>query len=288
MRVAQGVHQLARSVARHLRHHRQQQRVGGDVEGHAEEDVGAALVELQRQPAPGIAGGGSTDPELEEHVAGRERHRRQLADVPRRHQVTPRVGVAADARDHRCQLIDGATAGGGPGTPLAPVDRPQLTARVGPLVPDGHPVRLQRADVGVAGEEPEQLVDDRPGVHPLGGEEGEARREVEPHLPAEGRERAGAGAVLLLDAVREDVTEQVEVLLHRSGSQPRWRGRPATAAAPLAARGAASTAVTAGPRGLAPLGGGLGASASSASHGKKRARCSGDGSGQLSYLPNHR
>ena len=38
--------------------------------------------------------------------------------------------------------------------------------------------------------------------------------EVEAHLPAEGGERAGAGAVALRHAVIEDVAEQVEVLLH--------------------------------------------------------------------------
>jgi hypothetical protein len=51
----------------HLRHHHGQQRVGGDVERHAEEDVGRALVELAGQPAVG-------DVELEQAVAGRQRH----------------------------------------------------------------------------------------------------------------------------------------------------------------------------------------------------------------------
>ena len=46
-----------------------QQRIGGDVEGHAEEHVGGALVELAGEPAVG-------DVELEQAVAGRQRHRR--------------------------------------------------------------------------------------------------------------------------------------------------------------------------------------------------------------------
>jgi hypothetical protein len=47
-----------------LRDHQRQQRVRGDIERHAEEDVGAALVELARQPAVGHV-------ELEQRVAGR-------------------------------------------------------------------------------------------------------------------------------------------------------------------------------------------------------------------------
>ena len=50
-----------------------QQRIGRDVERHAQEDVGGALVELAGQPAVG-------DIELEQAVAGRQRH---LVDVGR-------------------------------------------------------------------------------------------------------------------------------------------------------------------------------------------------------------
>ena len=39
--------------------------------------------------------------------------------------------------------------------------------------------------------------------------------EVEAHLMAEHRQRAGAGAVVLLHAVGEDPLHQVEVLAHR-------------------------------------------------------------------------
>jgi hypothetical protein len=57
-----------------LRDHVREQRVAGDVERHAQEDVGAALVQLAGQLAVG-------DVELEEGVAGRQRH---LRDVGRR------------------------------------------------------------------------------------------------------------------------------------------------------------------------------------------------------------
>src|ERR1700730_17797919 len=47
--VAERVHEVARLQSRHLRHHHGEQRVGGDVEGHAEEHVAGTLVELARQ-----------------------------------------------------------------------------------------------------------------------------------------------------------------------------------------------------------------------------------------------
>ena len=42
--VAEGVDELAGGEPRHLRHHVGQEGIGGDVERHAEEEVGAALV----------------------------------------------------------------------------------------------------------------------------------------------------------------------------------------------------------------------------------------------------
>src|SRR6478735_978587 len=53
MRVAERVHEIAGLEARHLRHHHRQQRVGSDVEGHAEKHVGRTLIELARQFAIG-------------------------------------------------------------------------------------------------------------------------------------------------------------------------------------------------------------------------------------------
>jgi hypothetical protein len=46
VRIAKRMHEIAGLQARDLRHHHGQQRIGGDVEGHAQEDVGRALVEL--------------------------------------------------------------------------------------------------------------------------------------------------------------------------------------------------------------------------------------------------
>jgi hypothetical protein len=201
------VHELAGLEVRHLGHHRREQRVGGDVERHAQEDVGAALVELAGEPAFG-------DVELEQRMAGGQRHARQVRRVPCRHHEAPRVGIAPDLLEQPRDLVDGAAVGRGPRAPLRAVNGAQLALLVRPFVPDADAVLLQVAHVGAALQEPEQLVDDAFGVDLLGREQGEARAQVEAHLVAEDRKRAGAGAVGLARAVLEDVAQQLEVGLH--------------------------------------------------------------------------
>src|ERR671921_1194101 len=66
--------------------HPGEQRVAGDVERHAEEHVRAALVQLAGQPPAG-------DVELEQRVAGRERHLGQRRHVPGRDDHAPGIGV---------------------------------------------------------------------------------------------------------------------------------------------------------------------------------------------------
>src|SRR6185312_7543382 len=80
-------------------------------------------------------------------------------------------------------------------------------------------------DVGVAGQEPEQLIDDRLEVQLLGGEQREAVVERKAHLVAEYRERAGAGAVTLLHAALENLFHQFEILPHRPPLLPAALGR---------------------------------------------------------------
>src|SRR5690606_4283673 len=85
---------------------------------------------------------------------------------------------------------------------------------VGPFVPDADLVFLQVGDVGLALQEPQQLVDDRAQVQLLGGDQGEALAQVEAHLPAEHAAGAGAGAVGLVGAMFQDMCQQLQVLLH--------------------------------------------------------------------------
>ena len=52
-----------------------------------------------------------------------------------------------------------------------------------------------------------------------GGGERKAGREVESHLVTEHRQRAGAGAIVLLHAVGKHAFHQVEILAHGSDPQ---------------------------------------------------------------------
>src|SRR5688572_20825887 len=76
VRIAEGVDELTRFQAGYLRDHHRQQRVTGDVERHAEEDVSRTLIQLARQSS-------IRHIELEEAVAWRQGHPGNVRDVPR-------------------------------------------------------------------------------------------------------------------------------------------------------------------------------------------------------------
>ena len=54
---------------------------------------------------------------------------------------------------------------------------------------------------------------------------GKPRRKIEPHLLAEDRARAGAGAVALLHALFQNSFHQVEILAHRLFGEIRLESR---------------------------------------------------------------
>src|SRR5690606_27176449 len=147
-------------------------------------------------------------------VARLQRHLRQVGHGPGTAHEPARVRVAPDLLDHPADLVDLAAVAAGPAAPLPAVDRPQLALFVGPFVPDADLVFLQVGDVGLALQEPQQLVDDRAQVQLLGGDQREALAQVEAHLPAEHAARAGTRAVRLVGAVLEHVGQQLQVLLH--------------------------------------------------------------------------
>ena len=91
MRIAESVDELARLQTGHLRHHHREQRIGRDVERHAEEDIGRALIELAGELAV-------ADIELEQAVARRQRHLLDVGGVPGGHDQAARIGVALDLR----------------------------------------------------------------------------------------------------------------------------------------------------------------------------------------------
>ena len=174
---------------------------------HAQEDVGAALVELAGQLAAGHV-------ELEQRVAGRQLHVRYVGHVPGRDDHAARVRIVPDLVHHLRNLVDVFAIRRRPAAPLVAVDRAQVAVGVGPLVPDGDAVFLQVGDVGRALQEPQQLVDDGLQVDLLGRQEGETLLQVEAHLVAEDGQGAGAGAVRLDGAMLFYMAHEFEVLAH--------------------------------------------------------------------------
>ena len=209
-----------------------QQRVRGDVERHAQEDIGAALVDLARHPAV-------RHMKLNETVAGGKRHAVELADVPSAHDDPARVRILAQLLDHASDLVDVTSVSGCPGAPLPAVYGAELALLVRPLVPDRDTPLLERADIRLAAQEPEQLFDHGLEVYALGRDEWKARGEVETQLLSEHRERAGARAIHFAGTVLTDVAHQVEVGAHFRRSFRKARG--ARKRRPSIARPAAST-----------------------------------------------
>ena len=73
--IAEGVDEIAELESADLRDHHRQQRIRSDVERHAEENIGAALIKLAREF-------GVSDVKLEKRMAWHQRHLVEVADVP--------------------------------------------------------------------------------------------------------------------------------------------------------------------------------------------------------------
>ena len=97
---------------------------------------------------------------------------------------------------------------------MRPVDRAEIAIGVGPFVPDRNAVVLEIFDVGIAFEKPQQFVHDGFQRQLLGGQYRKTGGQIEAHLMAEYRQRAGAGAVVFFRAVRENPFKQIVVLIH--------------------------------------------------------------------------
>jgi len=80
--VATGPDEVAHLQVALLRHHVREQRVAGNVERHAQKDVGAALVQLAAEFAFAAGRSGWGHVELEERVARHQRHLVQVGHVP--------------------------------------------------------------------------------------------------------------------------------------------------------------------------------------------------------------
>src|SRR3954470_10913005 len=80
------------------RKHVRQQRIGSDVERNAEEDVGAALVKLQVEPASGDLG-------LKQAMTRRQCHPGDFTWVPGGDDLAPRIRIAANELDQVSDLV---------------------------------------------------------------------------------------------------------------------------------------------------------------------------------------
>ena len=124
---------------------------------------------------------------MKEHVAGSERHLVELRDVPCAHDEAPARGIFFDLIDDAVNLIDDGAIGAVPVGPLRAVDAAEISFFVGPLIPNRDAVFVQVTHVGVAAQEPEQLVDDRLEMQLLRGEQRKSFAQIEPRLRAENR-----------------------------------------------------------------------------------------------------
>ena len=81
MEIAERVDEVAGFVIADLGDHVSEERVGSDVERHAEKEIGTALIELARKA--GLAAVfGFVDVELKQQVTRRKCHAIEVADVP--------------------------------------------------------------------------------------------------------------------------------------------------------------------------------------------------------------
>src|SRR3954447_14439173 len=218
MHITEGVDEVARLQPGHLRHHHRKQSIRCDVERHPEKYIARALIELARQFAVGHI-------ELEQAVARRQRHLVDVRRIPCTDDQAARNRVAPDHVDHVRYLVDAASVRSRPGSPLRSIDRAEIAIGVGPFVPDRNAVVFEIFDVGLAGEKPQQLVHDRLQRQLLRCQHRKSGGQIEAHLVAEDRQRAGTGAVAFLRAVGKDSLKQVVILVHDVTYEPLVQGK---------------------------------------------------------------
>ena len=174
----------------------------------AEEDVRAALIQLAAQFA-------ILNEKLEQSMARRQRHLPDFANVPRTDDVPPAVGIFFDLRDDLVNLVDRAAVGGAPVAPLRAIDAAQITIAVGQFIPDRHAVLVEILGIGVAAQEPEQLVDDRFEVEFFGGQHRKTISQRKSRLCAEDRIRSGARAVVFEFPAFQHQAQELMILNHK-------------------------------------------------------------------------
>ena len=124
------------------------------------------------------------------------------------------VGLRLDLLDHAVDLVDSLVVRPAPVAPLRAVDPAEVALLVGPFVPDRDAVLLEVADVGVAAQKPEQLVNDRFEMQLFRREEREAFAQIEARLCAENRKRARSGPIAARPSLLQDEPQEVLIFPH--------------------------------------------------------------------------
>jgi hypothetical protein len=221
--IAKGVNELPGFEAGDLSHHHGQKGVGGDVEGHPQEHIGAPLVQLARE-------GSVTHIELKEGVAGWECNLVSFLRVLACHDDSAAGGVVDEGIQDPLDLIHPIllpasvrTLCGPKIAPLVTVNRSEITGLTaksgglfssGPFVPDSNLLLLEWLDSCVSMQKPEKLVNDGTQVQLFRGQEWEALLKIEAHLVSKDPEGSGPRSIRSRLSVGQNVVEQFEVRLH--------------------------------------------------------------------------
>ena len=186
--------------------HQREQRIRRDVERNAQKGIRAALVQLAAELSLS-ARPNASHVELEQAMARGKRHPIDIRNVPGADEMPPRIGVLLQPGDQVLDLVDVPAVWRGPAPPLVTIDGSEIPILVRPFVPDGHLVVVQVADIRIAFQKPQKLMDDAPQVELLRRQARKAFRKVVAILPAENGTRAGPRTVRAVHAVVQNVLE---------------------------------------------------------------------------------
>ncbi len=205
-----------------LCHHVGEQGVAGDVERHAQEDVGAALVQLAAEFGFFAWVLRRRYVELEERVAWHEGHLVEFGHVPGAHDDAAAVGIRFECVNDLLDLVNMAAVWGGPAAPLHTVHGAEVAVFTGPFVPNRDVTFFEPVVVARPCEEPQQLLDDGAQVHFFGGDKRETLVQVKSHLVTEHAFGASTGAVCLSNPMGVHVLHEIFVLAADGAHKGNW------------------------------------------------------------------
>lgn len=212
--ITEGVDEFSCLVSAYLSCHHQQHGVAGNVERYAEEQVTAALIELQAEPMLLSLLLCRNNTELEKTVAWGQRHVINLCNIPCGDNVAAAPRIVLQSVNQFSDLVDATALTIRPLAPLATIDGAEVAVLICPFIPNGYAVVLQVFDVGATFEEPQQLMNDGAQMQLFSGKAGEALAEVKTGLTTEHADGAGAGAVISAHTVGQHVIQQLKILFH--------------------------------------------------------------------------